>query len=54
MRLGRRLSAGIAHDPPAPRAQAEPSELEQKVTSPDQRAAEIVAAAARRELTPER
>lgn len=52
MRLGRRLSAGTAHHPPAPEAPAEPSALAvtPEIDGPDQRAVEIVAAAARREF----
>lgn len=52
MQLGRRLSTGVAEDPPAP---APPVESED-IASPDQRAVEIVAAAQRElgELAPER
>jgi hypothetical protein len=46
MQLGRRVSAGVADDPPASVSTDAPVETEH-VTSPDQRAAEIVAAAHR-------
>ena len=57
MHLGRRLSSGVAQDPPAPAAPAEPTTpghrtatAASSLASPDDRAAEIVAAAAQREL----
>lgn len=60
MRLGRRLSTGVAEDPPAPTIEPIPAEsvrvevLAEDLANRDQRATEIAAAAAHRELIADR